>query len=87
MKSSAILSLLWCACVTISLYALGWAIVYLLLMGWDLRYVFAYFVYGWTGGLEIPALINLFAIGVAFVVPPIVCCARWRRSRLKSAPL
>jgi hypothetical protein len=44
------------------IYAFAWLGTYLALMGGDMTYLVDYFVLSWSGGLEIPAFIQLVAI-------------------------
>ena len=69
------------ALIAISVYALAWIVGYLSVMGWDRQFVSAYFVYGWTGGGELPGLINLFAILVAVMVSSFLYWMALRRGR------
>ena len=58
-------------------YAVGWTLIYTLQMHGDFQYFFTYLYLAWTGPGEIPAFIQVGAIGVALVAP--FCLWVWRR--------
>ena len=49
-------------------YLACWFASYCLVMGHDFRYVSSYFRLGWSGGLEIPAGIQLLALSATAVI-------------------
>jgi hypothetical protein len=62
-------------------YAVGWTLVYTLLMDGDFRYFFTYLRLAWTGPGERPAFIQAGAIAVALVAP--LCLWGWLWLRAK----
>jgi hypothetical protein len=62
-------------------YLVAWLCVYTLAMGFDVGYVAEYFVLGWRGGGEIPAVIQVAAIGLTVIAGAAVLVARARMRR------
>jgi hypothetical protein len=60
-------------------YFLSWSIAYLVLVGWDLEYYWQYLRLAWTNPGELPAFLQIFAIGATLVVCILVFVLRRRR--------
>jgi len=61
-------------------YCAGWAGAFLLLVGSKIELVPSYFVWGWTGGGELPTFVQLFALACGLVAAILVLVARHRKN-------
>ena len=60
-------------------YFLSWSIVYIVLVGWDLKYYWQYLRLAWTNPGELPAFLQIYAIGATLVVCILVFVLRRKR--------
>lgn len=72
----------------IATYLACWTVVYGIIMAGDFRYFFRYLFMAWSRPGEIPALIQLYAIGATLasclVAGVVLLAIRRRKSRVKS---
>jgi hypothetical protein len=63
------------------LYIVSWTFVYAVMMNFDFKYFFDYLWASWTGPGEIPALIQVYSIGITIIF--IFGLAVWRLAQKK----